>query len=228
MIEFHKVTFEYQKSERILSDVSFTLPEQSFTIFVGRSGAGKSTILKLIAGLVSPTLGAVAKAGSISMVFQSGALLPWKTVEENVALPLRVAKETNIAKRVHTALETVGLGMYKDRFPRELSGGQRQRAGIARALAQKPAILLLDEPFSALDAKTSDELRADLLRIWQEQKITMVMVSHSVEEAVELATHVYVLKSTGMLSSVPIDLPYPRIPNDPAVLAKEIHLKSLL
>lgn len=230
MIQFKNVHFEYDKNAPILHGVSFEVPDGSFTVVVGRSGAGKSTILKLIAGLIKPTAGNVIKDGTVAMVFQNGALLPWLTISRNVSLPLEVAGATALRAKTktHESLMHVELAEFKDRYPRELSGGQRQRAGIARALAIEPSILLLDEPFSALDAKTAQELRDDLLRIWQMRKITMIMVSHSVEEAVTLAQHAYILKPEGTITKIEIDLPYPRSLDDSATLAKAMHIRKLL
>jgi NitT/TauT family transport system ATP-binding protein len=212
MIELESLSFAYGKEKNVLSDISLNIPDGSFGVLVGGSGSGKTTLLRQVAKLLRPTTGFVKADGPTAMVFQNGALFPWETAHGNISLPLIAAglKEAEIEKRVKEALEKVGLADFKDKFPRELSGGQRQRVGIARALAVEPKILLLDEPFSALDINTAENLRQDLLKIWQELKITILMVSHSVGEAVELAEAIYVLKDGHLHRAVEIDLPYPR------------------
>lgn len=176
-----------------VTDLSLDIYSGEFFCLVGPSGCGKSTVLKLIAGLEKPTSGTVEKPKNIAMVFQSGALLPWLTVTQNVAFGLKMKGGTT--RGVSQYLEMVGLTPLAHRFPRELSGGQRQRVGIARALAVSPEVLLLDEPFSALDAVTTDELHKDLLKIWRDTKITVVMVSHLLEEAALLADRVAVMEN---------------------------------
>ena len=196
-----------------LSSVSLSVAQGQFLCLVGPSGSGKSTILKLIAGLEKPDSGTVDAPKSVSMVFQDGALFPWLSVAENVELVLEAAGEAagSIHRESSRYLTMMGLGDFEDKYPRELSGGQRQRVGIARALAVKPKVLLLDEPFSALDIKTTDELHADLLKIWQAAKgeLTVVMVSHSVEEAVVLADRVVVVKDHVIADTFNIVLPRP-------------------
>lgn len=197
MIEISKLSFKYPIGHKnILCDVSLSIAKGDFVVLLGASGSGKTTLLKLISGLEQQTNGMIRVDGKISMVFQSGALLPWRTVEDNVSLPLEAAHEKKeaVTHRVRSELARVGLAEFHDKYPRELSGGQRQRVGLARALAVAPDILLLDEPFSALDIITAEKLRQDLLHIWKELGITVVMVSHSVEEAVELAQTICVLK----------------------------------
>ncbi len=213
IIQLHDVAKTYESSNTpALKSVSFDVEKEEFLCLIGPSGCGKSTILKIIAGLDAATTGTVATPPNISMVFQNGALLPWLTVYENVALGLRSKKipDAEVARLVKKHLEMVSLQDFASKYPRELSGGQRQRVGIARALAVEPSVLLLDEPFSALDPKTTDELHQDILRIWHETRVTIVMVSHLIEEAVSLADRVILIKDGTVSEIFTIPLPYPR------------------
>ena len=202
-----------------LRDVSLTVQDGEFVCLVGPSGCGKSTLLKIIAGLEAPSAGSRSALGTIGMVFQSGALLPWLTARENVALGVEGSSgashhnkrsEKEVARLCDEYLAMVGLANFATKYPRELSGGQRQRVGLARALAIAPDVLLLDEPFSALDPKTTHELHEDLLKIWREKMLTIVMVSHLIEEAVSLADRVVLMKDGHIEETFPIDLSYPR------------------
>ena len=229
-IIFKNVYKEYPTSEQpVLSDVSLTLTEGSFSVLVGESGSGKSTILKIIAGLLTETSGSVESTSSISMAFQSGALFPWLTVYENVALPLRSQKdtETSIKKKSLEALIEMGLTEYRDKLPKELSGGQRQRVGIARALATDSQTILLDEPFSALDIKTTKELHSDLIALWQKTGKTIVMVSHSIEEAVALAQHIYLMDEGKLVKTFDIDMAYPRDESSTDLLLKVQEIRKV-
>lgn len=212
MINITHLTFAYDKETPILKDVTLSIAPDTFTILVGASGSGKTTLLRLIAGLLKARMGTVSVEGKVAVVFQNGALLPWRTARENIALPLLALgeKQNEIEKNTRIALSRVGLLELANKYPRELSGGERQRVGIARALAVKPDILLLDEPFSALDINTAEKLRADLLNIWKELKLTVLMISHSVEEAAELAQVVYALKNGELKEAIHVNLPYPR------------------
>jgi NitT/TauT family transport system ATP-binding protein len=198
-----------------LRDVSLQVGDKELLCIIGASGCGKSTLLKIIAGLEHPDKGEVAVPGPLSMVFQSGALLPWLTVKENAEFGLRAKKNAprTIEEGGKKYLEMVGLSDFADKYPRELSGGQRQRVGLARALAVEPKLLLLDEPFSALDPKTTEDLHKDLLKIWQETGIAVVMVSHLIEEAVSLADRVVLMKNGSIEEVFKISLPYPRREN---------------
>lgn len=226
IIVFDKVSKVFDDGagrETALRDVSFSVKEGEFACLIGPSGGGKSTILRLIAGLAVPTTGAITKPEHISMVFQAGALMPWLTVAENVAFGLRakgVAKP-KIAEIVKKYVAMVGLAGMEGKYSRELSGGQRQRVGIARALAVEPEVLLLDEPFSALDPKTTEELHKDVIAIWMETKKTIVMVSHLIEEAVSLADQVILIKDRTVDHIFSIDLPRPRRENE-AAFAHEV------
>lgn len=198
-----------------LRGVSFSVAEGEFLCIIGPSGCGKTTLLKLIAGLDTPTSGEIVVPEKVAMAFQAGALMPWLTVFENVAFGLRhdSLNEQQIAHVVEKQLRLIGMLAFHDTYPSELSGGQRQRVGIARALAVDPAVLLLDEPFSALDPKTTAELHDDVLKIWHETKKTIVMVSHLIEEAVSLADRVILMREGKVDSEYRITLPYPRREN---------------
>lgn len=213
IIEFKGVgkLYPLEKAPAI-RDVSFAVGQGEFICLIGASGGGKTTVLKLIAGLEEPTQGTITKPKEVAMSFQLGALFPWLTVFENVALGLRARHEheETIVREVDKQLKLVNMLSFKDKYPVELSGGQRQRVGIARALAVDPAVLLLDEPFSALDVMTTAELHDDLVNIWRETKKTIVMVSHLVEEAVSLADRVILMRSGTVAEIFKIDLPYPR------------------
>ena len=195
-----------------MRDVSLDITEDEFVCLVGPSGCGKSTLLKMIASLDTPDSGKIITPSEISMVFQSGALMPWLSAYENIALALRVkhTSKKEIDRLAQTYLDMVGLADMWDKYPRELSGGQRQRVGLARALAVEPRVLLLDEPFSALDPKTTDDLHKDILKIWKDTKLTVVMVSHLIEEAVSLADRVILMKSGRIEDIYSVPLPYPR------------------
>jgi len=195
-----------------LHDVSFSIMPGEFVCLIGASGGGKTTLLKLIAGLENPTEGTIRKPDVVAMSFQLGALFPWLSVFENVALGLRGKHmhETDVLRIVDRELRNVNMLGFKDKHPADLSGGQRQRVGIARALAVDPAVLLLDEPFSALDAVMTAELHDDIVRIWRQTKKTIVMVSHVIEEAVSLADRVILVKDGAIDQIFQIDLAYPR------------------
>jgi NitT/TauT family transport system ATP-binding protein len=190
----------------VLDGISLNVDEGEFVALLGRSGSGKSTLLRCIAGLIAPTDGEVLFRGKrltgtnreTTMVFQTFALLPWLTVQENVELGLeaRGVERTERTERAVRAIDLVGLDGYESAYPKELSGGMRQRVGFARALVVEPAALLMDEPFSALDVLTSENLRGELLEIWEGQRFptkTMVMVTHNIEEAVLLADRILIL-----------------------------------
>jgi NitT/TauT family transport system ATP-binding protein len=207
-----------------LRDVSLQIEAGEFVAILGPSGCGKSTLLRMIAGLDSPSSGEVLFHGKpilepdarISMVFQNFALLPWKTVKENVLLALRAHPSTDLEKvRIaNDLLEKVGLLNFENHYPGELSGGMKQRVGIARALSVNPELLLLDEPFSALDEVTALDLRKQLLDLWQEKKAndTYVLITHLIEEAVLLADTVYIMshRPGHVIGKIRINLPRPR------------------
>ncbi len=181
-----------------LAPLSSTIKAGSFTSIVGPSGCGKSTLLRVIAGLSAPTTGRVerdAPPHSTSFVFQDATLMPWATVAANVALPLRLAgrPDAEITERVTEALARVGLDGFAGSFPHQLSGGMKMRASIARAMVTGPKLLLMDEPFAALDEFTRAKLNDDLLALWQQNRWTVIFVTHSIREAVFLAERVLVM-----------------------------------
>jgi NitT/TauT family transport system ATP-binding protein len=212
-INFKKVGLTYPNElHPAVKDVSFTIFRGEFISFIGPSGCGKTSILKMMARLEKPTAGEVHVPENVSFVFQFGALFPWLTVFENAALGLRSRKapEVEVQKKVSAELALMRIENFRDKYPADLSGGQRQRVGIARALAVDPEVLLLDEPFSALDPLTTGELHRDVMQLWREKHITIVLVSHSIEEAVGLADRVLLMK-TGCIKHVfAVDLPHPR------------------
>ncbi len=209
-----------------LADLSFEIYPQQFVCVLGPSGSGKSTLLRLLAGLLKPTQGDVCYEGevidqrlaaarrNVGFVFQKANLMPWRTVSENILLPLELQKvPRDLAQsKVAELIQLVGLRGFEKARPRELSGGMAQRVAIARALAHDPDLLLLDEPFGSLDALTRERMGAELLRIWQARQKTVVMVTHSIAEALFLADRVLVLTSRpGRLRlDLTVDLPRPR------------------
>jgi NitT/TauT family transport system ATP-binding protein len=214
----------------ILDDISLELRDGEIVALLGRSGCGKSTLLRIIAGLMPATSGEVSldgqridgPANGIAMVFQSFALFPWLTVLDNVELGLeaqRVPPEER-RKRALAAIDLIGLDGFESAYPKELSGGMRQRVGLARALVVEPRILLMDEPFSALDVLTADTLRTDLLDLWLEGRMptrSILMVTHNIEEAVFMCDRILVLGSNPgrIVSEIRVDLPHPRSRIDP-------------
>jgi len=210
-----------------LDDFTLHVPAGSFTVLIGPNGCGKSTLLRLVAGLLAPSTGEVlvggapprAGDGRVSLAFQQPRLVPWRSTLDNVALPLEVAgvEPAERRSRAAAALERVGLVTAANLRPRELSGGMAQRAALARALIAEPAVLLLDEPFSALDALTRETFDRELQALWQESRRTVILVTHSVSEAISLADHVVVMtpRPGRVATVVDVDLPRPR-PVEPA------------
>jgi NitT/TauT family transport system ATP-binding protein len=195
-----------------VKEVTLQITSGSFVSLVGSSGSGKTTCLRLIAGLETPTAGKLVVPDRVAMVFQNAALFPWATVLENAAFGLQMLGEdtAQATKKAMMQLEVLGLADSAKLYPRQLSGGQRQRVGIARALAVDPPVLLLDEPFSALDEDVREELRNDILRIWQERRLTIVMISHQIDEAVAMSQKIVVMKDYAIASIHEVDVPYPR------------------
>lgn len=199
-----------------LKDVSFEVKHGEFFILLGPSGSGKSTLLRIMAGLIEPTSGSIERDEKIrqAFIFQDFALFPWLTVYQNIEFGLKMedmpAPERHIL--VTKEIESMGLKGFEQNFPHELSGGMKQRVGIARALAINPDIIFLDEPFSALDSFTATKLRADLLKVWEERKITVVMVTHLIEEALQLGDRIAVLSQRpAIVESLMVNhLPRPR------------------
>ena len=199
-----------------------------FVCVVGASGCGKSTLLNLAAGIDSPTTGSVAVDGTAALMFQEAALFPWLTAAQNVAFPLRVRGFDRPARqaRAEELLDRVHLGGQGRRRPHELSGGMRQRVALARALAQEADVLLMDEPFGALDAMTRDLLHDELEQLWESTGATVVFVTHNVREAARLGDRIVLLASRPgrVAAQFPVDLPRPRRIDSPAVatLAAEV------
>ncbi len=217
IIELKHVEVLYPlETKPALHDVNLFVEEGELVCLIGSSGCGKSTVLKLIAGLIQSTGGIVTKPDRVAMSFQQGALFPWLTVYENVALGLRQMQtpEDLLHRIVERELRAMHIHDFALKYPSDLSGGQRQRVGIARALAVDPHVLLLDEPFSALDPQTTAQLHDDIIEVWRRTKKTIVLVSHLIEEAVSLADRVILMKDGTVASEYKIELPYPRREND--------------
>lgn len=215
-----------------LDGIELEVAPQEFITLVGRSGCGKSTLLRCIGGLIPPSTGSVKISGQvvtephplIGYVFQHAVLLPWRTVEDNVRLPFEISGKTTHEekKKVREILEIVGLSDYVRHRPGELSGGMQQRVSVARALVTEPSILLMDEPFGALDAQTREDMNVELLRIWEVAKTTIVFVTHDIGEALFLSDRVIVMSARpGKVQDiVEVNSPRPRtfdrVENDPA------------
>jgi NitT/TauT family transport system ATP-binding protein len=225
-IELQDVTLRYgRRPEPAITHISLQVPENSFVTVIGPSGCGKSTLLKLVSKVMAPSEGVVLLdgkpaadadlTGRLSFMFQQPLLLPWRTALENVLLPLQVIrpreKHENTAEARRT-LELVGLGHALDLRPHEMSGGMRQRAALARALVSKPEILLMDEPFGAVDEINRAKLQLELLGIWENLKPTIMLVTHQIEEAVLLSDQIVVMSdSPGTIAEiVPVQLERPR------------------
>jgi NitT/TauT family transport system ATP-binding protein len=181
-----------------LDDTSFAINDGEFVSLVGPSGCGKSTALRLIAGLTEPNAGAIRWSGekpTLGFVFQDAALMPWANVEKNVRLPLELkgAADAQVKQRTAEALDLVGLTGFAAAYPRELSGGMRMRVSIARALAAEPSVLLMDEPFAALDEITRERLNDELRELWSAKNLTIVFVTHSIYESVYLSSRILVM-----------------------------------
>ncbi|GGC09627.1 ABC transporter ATP-binding protein [Marivita lacus] len=223
--ELTQVSKTYARNSVVaLEDVSLTLRKGSFTSVIGSSGCGKSTLLKIMAGLIPPSKGRVILQNQpvkgprrdIGMMFQQATLFPWKTAVENIVLPIEIRDGKAAAKKAmdkaHELLDIVGLKGFENVYPNELSGGMAQRASICRMLITEPAVLLLDEPFSALDELSRDMMNMELQRICREQDATAFLVTHSIQEAVILSDEIVVMKPRpGRIAEiVTVDLPRPR------------------
>ncbi|WP_374030800.1 ABC transporter ATP-binding protein [Bdellovibrio bacteriovorus] len=228
-IEIKHVSKVFKGSEQdviALKDIDFNIPEGQFVCLLGPSGCGKSTLLNAIAGFSLPSDGDVFVGGhkivepgpDRGMVFQEYALFPWMTVEDNITFGLKIknAPPDQIEQKLQQLLKTLKLTDFRKRFPKDLSGGMRQRVAIARVLALDPPIMLMDEPFGALDALTRRSLQDELLKIWSELKKTVVFVTHSIEEAIYLADRIIVMsyRPGTVKKDVIVQIPRPRNPAD--------------
>ena len=226
-IEVRQLTKVYSSKDApivALEDATFDVHEQEFVSLVGHSGCGKTTIMKIIAGLLDKTGGEVLVNGapvtgpqsSTGIVFQTPVLFQWRTVMDNVMLPVEILglSKAEYYPKALEMLELTGLSEFREKFPRELSGGMQQRVSISRALVHEPSLLLLDEPFGALDAMTRGEMNMELQRIWSEKKKTSLLITHSIPEAVFLADRVMVMtpRPGHITDIIEIGLPRPRTP----------------
>lgn len=220
------VAKRYQDGTEALSGLDLEVAAQEFVAVLGPSGCGKSTVLRLVAGLLEPSAGAIrwpAGRREVGFVFQEPNLMPWASVFQNVWLPLRLHGRSRVqaTPEVSAALALVGLGDWAEAMPHQLSGGMRMRVSIARALVTRPGLMLLDEPFAALDELTRTKLDQELLRLWARERWTVLFVTHSVFEAVFLATRIVVMRNRpgAVAADIAVDLPFPRVPElrlDPA------------
>ena len=238
-------TYRTRQGESIvaLHDISLKVGAGEFLSILGPSGCGKSTLLKILAGLAYPTSGEVEYRGQamqrsradVGVVFQEPTLLPWLNVLRNVLIPADVARipRARLEQRALSLLQLVGLEEFRNKLPQELSGGMQQRVSICRALLRQPAVLLMDEPFGALDALTRDQMNIELQRIWAAERNTIVFITHSIPEAVLLSDRVVVMsrRPGRILQVLTIDLPHPRtleMANTPAFGAYVRHARGLL
>jgi len=221
---------KHQPTVRALDGLDFEMGGQTFVSMVGPSGCGKSTFLNIVSGIEAPSSGSVTVTGDgggqarLGYVFQDARLLPWRTVMSNL---LYVHREKTDETRSHIRryLDMVGLKGFEDMYPAHLSGGMQQRVGIARALSIEPDLLLMDEPFSHLDAITARTLREELQSIWEQTKKTVLFVTHDVLEAVQLSSRIIIVAYGGRnFADLSIDLPYPRLQTDPAVATTQAQI----
>ena len=248
LVDIRDVSQTYQKGSGepghpVLDGVSLTIRSGEIVGLLGRSGCGKSTLLRIVAGLNAPTKGEVVYLGApvdgpadgIAMVFQTFALFPWLSVLENVEIGLRAKRidEAESRQRALEAIDLIGLDGFESAYPKELSGGMRQRVGFARALVVHPNLLLMDEPFSALDVLTAETLRTDLLDLWVEGRMpikSILMVTHNIEEAVLMCDRIVVLSSNPgrIAAEIKVDLPHPRNRLDPEFRQLVDHIYALM
>jgi NitT/TauT family transport system ATP-binding protein len=221
LLELRNIHKRYDSGTVALKDMSLVVGEHEFVSLLGPSGCGTSTALKMIAGLSSITSGSIAWSGGgaehahdMSFVFQEPTLMPWATVFDNVWLPLRLAGKSReqVRAQVESALQTVGLAQFARAYPRELSGGMMMRVSIARAMVTQPRLLLMDEPFAALDEMTRFKLNNDTLSLWHSARFTVLFVTHSVYEAVYLSRRIVIMAARPgrVVTVIDVDEPYPR------------------
>lgn len=222
LLQVSRVSHTFPDGLAAITEISLTIYPGAFVALVGSSGVGKSTLLRILGGLLQPTDGQVemgsdspaGKAEPIGIVFQRDNLMPWRSVQDNVRLPLELhgVGRVETRARVQQMIDLVGLNGFEESYPAQLSGGMAQRVALARALVHRPTLLLLDEPFGALDALTRERMGQELLRIWNAMPVTVFMVTHSIHEAVLLSDEVLVMSGRpGTITTrVPIELPRPR------------------
>jgi NitT/TauT family transport system ATP-binding protein len=224
MIEIQNISRVYPGGTQALNNVSITVPKGQFVSLLGPSGCGKSTLLSILAGLDQPTSGSTIVRGTPGVVFQEAALFPWLTIRDNIAFGLKMQRLSRSEQvlRADAALKLVHLFRFADAFPHELSGGMRQRAAIARALVINPDLLLMDEPFGALDAQTRALLQAELLRVWDDARKTVIFVTHSLDEALLLSDRILLFSARPgkIVGDYLIDAPRPRNPASNPHLAR--------
>ena len=220
LVRLRGVAKRYSTGTTAVSGTDLDIHEGEFVSLLGPSGCGKTTVLRMIAGLAEPSAGAIEwfhKRPDLGYVFQDATLMPWATAEQNVMLPLKLRRTPTreAAALARATLESVGLGSFARAYPRELSGGMRMRVSIARALVTKPPILLMDEPFAALDEITRQKLNDDLLALWAAARFTVVFVTHSVFESVYLSQRIVVMAARPgrVIADTVADPPVPRPPS---------------
>ncbi len=239
ILKVEELSHSYRENGRhdhILKDISFSVDRGSFVSIMGPSGCGKSTLLRFIADLAKPTKGIIERNFTeLAMVFQSHAIFPWLTVRDNAAFGLEMKGMPKSEQRiiVDAKLQEVGLMAEKDlgdSYPNQLSGGQKQRVSVARALAVSPDMLLMDEPFSSLDSITADKLKTDIYHLWKKYGMSILMVNHLIEDAVELSNEIIVLsqKPGTIKEKIKIDLPFPRDKRSPEFFVLVDKIKSLI
>lgn len=226
------------KETEAIHQVNAQINPGEIIALIGPSGCGKSTLLRILAGLDMPTEGSLRVDGSLitgpsrerGLVFQDATLYPWLTIAENIRFGLKISHQKNTDAKVQAFIDLVGLNGFELEYPGQLSGGMQQRVAIARALINEPKIMLFDEPFGALDAFTRMRLHDELIRIWQQSKITMIIVTHDVEEAVYLADRVFTMtpRPAILKKIVPVNLPHPRDRNSSAFIALKEKVLNIL
>lgn len=233
-VVFRNISKYYENSEgnqtAVLKDINLTVSDGEFVCILGPSGCGKSTLLEIAAGLLPYTEGEILLDGKllsgtsrdVGVVFQDSSLFPWRNIRKNVEFGLEVANADKTERTImaQKAIEMVGLKGFEDKYPHQLSGGMRQRAGIARTLVNNPACILMDEPFSAVDHLTRLTLQDEVIRIWEQQKKTIIFITHDVSEAVYLSNRVVLLTpGPGRINKIfDIPLEWPRKRNDPRIM----------
>jgi NitT/TauT family transport system ATP-binding protein len=235
MLQVQNLTKHYRERDQrlvVLDGVSLQVPASQFVCLLGPSGCGKTTLIRIIVGLTAPDGGAVTVDGRVprsagaecSIVFQNYGLLPWRTVMGNVEFGLEVRRVPRSDRRriAQREIDRVGLSGFERHFPHQLSGGMQQRCGLARALTKEPKVLLMDEPFAAVDMQTREFLQDELLKVWQDIRTTVIFVTHSIEEAIYLGERVVVMGSRPgrIVADIPVNLPVPRYASDVRALPR--------